>query len=42
MEMLKKGRILVGGLWATEVGAGGLSNWTYTGGLVPAFITGRR
>ena len=34
--------MLVGGLWAAGVDAGGLSNWTYAGGLAPAFITGRR
>lgn len=32
----------VNGLWAAGVDAGGLSNWTYAGGLAPAFITGRR
>ena len=32
----------VAGLWAAGVDAGGLSNWTYAGGLAPAFITGRR
>lgn len=41
------GRVLdhdvrVDGLWAAGVDAGGLSNWTYAGGLAPAFITGRR
>lgn len=30
------------GLWAAGVDAGGLSNWTYAGGLAPAFITGRK
>lgn len=33
---------VVDGLWAAGVDAGGLSNWTYAGGLAPAFITGRR
>lgn len=32
----------VTGLWAAGVDAGGLSNYTYVGGLAPAFITGRR
>ena len=32
----------VAGLWAAGVDAGGLSNYTYAGGLAPAFITGRR
>lgn len=32
----------VAGLWAAGVDAGGLSNWTYAGGLAPAFITGRK
>ena len=32
----------VAGLWAAGVDAGGLSNWTYAGGLAPAFIIGRR
>ena len=31
----------VPGLLAAGVDAGGLSNWTYAGGLAPAFITGR-
>lgn len=30
------------GLWAAGVDAGGLSNYTYAGGLAPDFITGRR
>jgi succinate dehydrogenase/fumarate reductase flavoprotein subunit len=32
----------VSGLWAAGVDCGGLSNWTYAGGLAPAFIMGRR
>lgn len=32
----------IGGLWAAGVDAGGLSNWTYAGGLAPAYITGCR
>ena len=32
----------IAGLWAVGVDAGGLSNWTYAGGLAPAFIMGRR
>lgn len=36
-------RVLVlGRWWAAGVNAGGLSNWTNTGGLAPAFITERK
>jgi succinate dehydrogenase/fumarate reductase flavoprotein subunit len=43
-----EGRVLdhdsvpVSGLWVGGVDAGGLSNWTYVGGLAAAYFTGRR
>jgi succinate dehydrogenase/fumarate reductase flavoprotein subunit len=41
-RVLDHDNVWVDGLWAAGVDAGGLSNWTYAGGLAPAFITGRR
>jgi glycine/D-amino acid oxidase-like deaminating enzyme len=41
-ETLRRRLPLGNGLWAAGVGAGGLSNWTYAGGLALALMTGWR
>ncbi len=41
-RVLDHDNVPVSGLWVGGVDAGGLSNWTYAGGLAAAYFTGRR
>ena len=41
-RVLDHDNVPVSGLWVGGVNAGGLSNWTYAGGLAAVYFTGRR